>query len=208
MKHQTLGKGAALNRHSGEIYWKDDLPQVDFCTDVRAHVTCHFYRSRKSGFKPHLDYQKNNHQGPLITGDKMLESTKPGMPNFIVFYAEFCYNAKRQARTTVDLYKQYRNRVHFVIIDFEYGWSTAQNKLVEKYFARHIPQVVILDRKGRPVFNYIGEAPEDTLQKWLNAVLEYPDQLAEQSHPMDKPVEIVDTTSSRFDPVTKILKKF
>jgi thioredoxin-like negative regulator of GroEL len=157
---------------------------------------------------PHLDYQKNNHQGPLITGDKMLESTKPGMPNFIVFYAEFCYNAKRQARTTVDLYKQYRNRVHFVIIDFEYGWSTAQNKLVEKYFARHIPQVVILDSTGRPVFNYIGEAPEDTLKKWLNAVLQYPDQLAEQSHPMDTPIEIVDTTSSRFDPVTKILKKF
>lgn len=156
---------------------------------------------------PHLNYKKNNHQGPLITGDNMLESIKPGVPNFIVFYAEFCYNAKRQARTTVDLYKKYKDRVHFVIIDFEYGWSAAQNKLVQKYFAMNIPQIVILDAKGRPVFNYIGQTPESTLEGWLNATLEYPKLLAAAPHPMDTPHEVPDTTS-RFTPVTHILKKF
>lgn len=136
---------------------------------------------------PKLNYQKNNHQGALIFGDHMEEGTKPGMVNYIVFYAEFCYNAKRQARTTVDLYNKYHKRVHFVIVDFEYGWSWVQNKLVMKYFAHNIPQIVILDSKGRPVFNYIGQTPESTLESWLNAALDYPERLAEMDHPMDHP---------------------
>jgi hypothetical protein len=138
---------------------------------------------------PNLNYQKNGHQGPLIFGKHMEEGTKPGMVNYIVFYAEFCYNAKRQAKTTVDLYKVYHGRVHFVVIDFEYGWSWVQNKLVMKYFARNIPQIVILDSKGRPVFNYIGESPESTLERWLNAALDYPNRLAEMDQPMDHPGE-------------------
>lgn len=156
---------------------------------------------------PHLNYHRNNHQGPLITGDDMLGTVKPGVVNYIIFYAEFCYNAKRQARTTVNLYHEYHNRVHFVVIDFEYGWSAAQNKLVQKYFASDIPQIVILDRTGRPVFNYIGQTPQPLLEKWLNAALEYPSQLAEASHPMDTPKEQDDPTATRFTPVIKIFKK-
>lgn len=156
---------------------------------------------------PRLNYKKNNHQGPLITGDDMLGTIKPGMVNYIIFYAEFCYNAKRQARATVNLYNQYKDRVHFVVIDFEYGWSAPQNKLVEKYFVREIPQTVILDSKGRPVFNYIGQAPQNLLAKWLNASLDYPTALAEVNHPMDTPHEELDDTATRFTPVINILKK-
>jgi thioredoxin-like negative regulator of GroEL len=58
-----------------------------------------------------------------------------------------------------------------------------------KYFARNIPQIVILDSKGRPVFNYIGESPESTLESWLNAALDYPNRLAEMDQPMDHPGE-------------------
>ena len=136
-----------------------------------------------------LNYGKNGHQGQLIFGDHMQEGTKPGTVNYIVFFAEFCYNAKRQAKTTVDLYNQYHGRVHFVVVDFEYGWSSIQNKLVMKYFAHNIPQIVILDSKGRPVFNYIGESPESTLKNWLNAALDYPSRLAEMNQPMDHPGE-------------------
>ncbi|MGH9401504.1 MAG: hypothetical protein ACRD2P_05285 [Terriglobia bacterium] len=157
---------------------------------------------------PHLNYKKNGMQGALITGDNMMESLKPGVPNFIVFYAEFCYNAKLQARTTVDLYNEYKGRVHFVVIDFNYGWSGEQNKLVQKYFAGNIPQIVILDRTGRPVFNYIGQTGTAMLEKWLNASLEYSQFLALADHPMDTPGKVDDPTSTRFAPVTKILKKF
>lgn len=157
---------------------------------------------------PRLNYKKNGMQGPLIRGDHMLESVKPGMPNYIVFYAEFCYNAKRQARTTVDLYNQYKDKVHFVVIDFNYGWSDVQNKLVRKYFAADIPQIVILDRTGRPVFNYIGQTGVQTLRNWLDAAIKYPQRLPTADHPMDTPGKVSDPNSTRFTPVTKILKKF
>lgn len=156
----------------------------------------------------HLNYKRNNYQGPLIKGDNMLESVKPGMVNYIIFYAEYCYNAKREARTTVNLYYQYKDRVHFVVIDFNYGWSAEQNKLVQKYFAMNIPQIVILDRSGRPVFNYIGQAGDEALKQWLNAALEYPQILPVADHPMDTPHEETDPDATRFTPITKILKKF
>jgi thiol-disulfide isomerase/thioredoxin len=157
---------------------------------------------------PRLNYKKNNMQGALIRGDHMMESVKPGVPNYIVFYAEFCYNAKRQARTTVNLYNKYKDRVHFVVIDFNYGWSADQNKLVQKYFAGNIPQIVILDRSGRPVFNYVGQTGDDMMEKWLDATLEYPQLLPVAEHPMDTPTKVVDPTATRFTPITKILKKF
>jgi hypothetical protein len=136
---------------------------------------------------PSLNFRKNGHQGQLIFGEHLQDGLQAGKVNYIVFYAEFCYNAKRQARRTVDLYDKFQPRVHFVIVDFEYGWSAAQNVLVNKYFSGNIPQIVILDSKGRPVFNYIGEARETTLQAWLKAALTYPQELAEVDHPMDHP---------------------
>ncbi len=138
---------------------------------------------------PTLNFRKNGHQGQLIFGDHLEDGAAAGKVNYIVFFAEFCYNAKRQARRTVELYQQFHNHVHFVIVDFEYGWSAAQNVLVNKYFSGNIPQIVIVDSKGRPVFNYIGEARLATLRAWLNAALTYPQQLAEVDHPMDNPGE-------------------
>ncbi|HUY14827.1 MAG TPA: thioredoxin domain-containing protein [Terriglobia bacterium] len=121
--------------------------------------------------KSRLNYAHNKHQGPLITGDNMLQGAVPGMPNYVIFYEEFCYNAKRMAQRTVDLYNKYKGRVNFVVIDFQYGWSDDQNKLVEKYFHRNIPQVTILDSNLKPVFDYTGEAPEDTLDGWIQYAL-------------------------------------
>lgn len=120
---------------------------------------------------PNLNYHRNNHQGPLLTGDNMLEGAKPGMVNYVIFYSEFCYNAKRMAKRTVDLYNQYHNQVHFVVIDFEAGWSDDQNKLVRQYFQKDIPQITILDKSGHAIFNYTGETPKWVLAGWLNTAL-------------------------------------
>jgi thioredoxin-like negative regulator of GroEL len=117
--------------------------------------------------RPNLNYAHNKRQGPLITGTDMFQGAVRGMPNYVIFYEEFCFNAKRMARSTVDLYNKYHGRVNFVIIDFQYGWSKDQNKLVEKYFHRDIPQVTILDSNLKPVFDYTGEIPESTLNGWI-----------------------------------------
>src|SRR5208283_1376680 len=68
---------------------------------------------------PNLDYYHNKKQGPLITGNNMNDGLAKGVPNFILFYGEECYNSKRQARLTVHMYEKYKDRVHFVVVDLD-----------------------------------------------------------------------------------------
>lgn len=122
---------------------------------------------------PDLNYKKNGWQGPLINGDKIGDGLVAERPNYIIFYAGFCYNAKRQARRTVHLYGMYRDRVHFVTVDMSArkSLSAEQQDLAQRFFHGSIPQTVILDRSGKVVFDYTGEAEESTLVGWLDSTL-------------------------------------
>jgi len=129
---------------------------------------------------PGLDYMKNGVQGPLILGDHMDDVVQHGVPNFILIYAEFCFNAKRQALRTVELYKDYRDSVHFVVIDLSQPLTPAQIDLFKRYLSADFPHTIILDSLGKPVFNYIGEAPATTLIGWLDSTLRLPVEPSEQ----------------------------
>src|SRR5664279_3609589 len=67
----------------------------------------------------HLDYQSDSADGPLITGDNMAAGPAANKVNYVIIYAEGCYNSKRQARRTVELYQKFRNRVNFVVVDLD-----------------------------------------------------------------------------------------
>jgi hypothetical protein len=58
-----------------------------------------------------LDYQSDSLDGPLITGDNAQAGFLPGKTNYVIIYGEGCFNSKRQARRTVELYDKYRNQV-------------------------------------------------------------------------------------------------
>ena len=128
---------------------------------------------------PGLDYMKNGVQGPLIVGDHMDDVVEQGVPNFIFVYAEFCYNAKRQALRTVELYKDYQQSVHFVVMDLSQPLTPAQMVLFKKYLSASFPHIIILDSLGKPVFDYIGETPVATLFGWLDYSLRVPDSLGQ-----------------------------
>jgi len=51
----------------------------------------------------HLDYSSDSQDGPLITGDRMDDGAVAGKPNYLIFYAEGCFNSKRQSRRTISL---------------------------------------------------------------------------------------------------------
>jgi len=123
---------------------------------------------------PGVDYMKNGVQGPLILGDHMDDVVEQGVPNFLFIYAEFCYNAKRQALRTVELYRDYRQSVHFVVMDLSQPLTPAQIDLFKKYFSASFPHMIILDSLGEPVFDYIGETPAATLIGWLDSSLHLP----------------------------------
>jgi thiol-disulfide isomerase/thioredoxin len=129
---------------------------------------------------PHLDYSSDSVDGPLITGNDTQTGAVGGKPNYVMIYSEGCFNSKRQARRTVALSERYKDKVNFVIIDLDKPQSPAQLKLVETYYAGSIPDLVVLDRNGKPVYNRAGEQSEGVLSYILDTALRQTTQSMEQ----------------------------
>ena len=104
-----------------------------------------------------LDYSSDSLDGPLITGDDAQSGFVAGKTNYVIIYGEGCFNSKRQARRTVELYNKYRDQVHFVVVDLDEKRSPEQQKLVKEYYEGSIPHVLILDANGKPLYNSAGE---------------------------------------------------
>ncbi len=120
---------------------------------------------------PKLDYTSDNQDGPLITGDNMDAGVVAGRPAYIILYGEGCYNSKRQARRTVNLYERYKEQVQFVIVDLDRPLSSAQRELRKQYYRGYIPHVVVLNASGEPLYNATGEVEESTISRLLNSAV-------------------------------------
>jgi hypothetical protein len=119
----------------------------------------------------HLDYSSDSQDGPLITGDRLDDGLVDGKPAYIIFYGEACFNSKRQARRTVDLYEKYKGKVQFVVIDLDQKHPSVQRELVQQYYKGYIPHVVVLTRGGTPAYNASGEVDEKEISKILDNAL-------------------------------------
>jgi hypothetical protein len=120
---------------------------------------------------PRLDYSSDSQDGPLITGDSMDAGVAAGKPAYVIMYGEGCYNSKRQARRTVNLYEKYKGRVQFVVVDLDHALSVAQQQLQKKYYRSYIPHVVVLDASGVAVYNSSGEVDESVISGLLDKAL-------------------------------------
>jgi hypothetical protein len=121
---------------------------------------------------PHLNYNSDSVDGPLITGNDTQIGAVMGKPNYVMIYGEGCFNSKRQARRTVALYERYQNKVNFVIIDLDKPQSAEQLKLVERFYQGSIPDLVVLDGNGKPVYNRAGEQSEAVLSSILDRAVQ------------------------------------
>jgi thioredoxin-related protein len=92
--------------------------------------------------------------------------------NYVIIYGEGCFNSKRQARRTVDLYQHYRGRVQFVVIDLDGQQSAEQQNLLRKYYTGSIPHVVILDQHGQALYDQAGEVGEESLSRIFDKALQ------------------------------------
>jgi hypothetical protein len=120
---------------------------------------------------PHLDYNSDSVDGPLITGNDTETGMVAGKPNYVMIYGEGCFNSKRQARRTVALSARYRDKVNFVIIDLDKPQSPAQLKLVQTYYEGSIADLVVLDGNGKTVYNQAGEQTEEVLSHIFDTLL-------------------------------------
>src|SRR5258708_6570104 len=111
-----------------------------------------------------LDYQTDSLDGPLMTGDDAQSGFVPGKTNYVIIYGEGCFNSKRQARRTVDLYNTYRNQVHFVVDDLDVRRSPEQQQLVKQYYQGSIPHGLVLDANGKALYNSSGEVDSRVIE--------------------------------------------
>jgi thioredoxin-like negative regulator of GroEL len=119
----------------------------------------------------HLDYSSDSQDGPLITGDDLDDGVVAGKPAYVIIYGEGCFNSKRQARRTVELYEKYRGRVQFVVVDMDKKHSAAQDELVRKFYKGYIPHVVVLNREGAVVYDASGEVDSGKITNLLDKAL-------------------------------------
>ena len=113
---------------------------------------------------PHLDYGSDSIDGPLITGSDAQAGFVSGKTNYVIMYGEGCFNSKRQARRTVELYNKYRSQVHFVVVDLDVQRSPEQQKLVKQYYRVYIPHVLVLDAHGEALYNQSGEVDSGVIE--------------------------------------------
>jgi len=111
-----------------------------------------------------LNYSSDSLDGLLITGDDTQSGFVAGKTNYVIMYGEGCFNSKRQARRTVELYNKYRNQVHFVVVDLDAKRSPEQQKLVKQFYKGYIPHVVVLDANGNPLYNSSGEVESKEIE--------------------------------------------
>lgn len=129
-------------------------------------------QSQQLKLNPHLDYNSDSVDGPLITGNDTQTGAVIGKPNYVMIYGEGCFNSKRQARRTVALSERYQNKVNFVIIDLDKPQSAEQLKLVQRFYQGSIPDLIVLDGQGKPVYNQAGEQSEAVLSSILDHALQ------------------------------------
>ncbi|GJM16951.1 MAG: hypothetical protein DHS20C13_22780 [Thermodesulfobacteriota bacterium] len=121
---------------------------------------------------PNLNYSSDSNDGPLITGKNMSDGTlKQGMPAYVIFYHRECYNSKRQARRTVELYEKYNGKVDFIVVDLDNPRSSEQTALLKKHYKRYIPHVTIYDKKGKPVYDKSGEVRNSQMSELLDGLI-------------------------------------
>ncbi len=104
----------------------------------------------------------------------------PGRPAHIIFYHRECYNSKRQAKRTVELYRSYGGKVDFIVVDLDTEIPDDQKKLKARFYRNYIPHLTIIDREGKAVYNSGGEVSADTLSNILDKALEDSDGRAQR----------------------------
>lgn len=153
-------------------YFKAGIRIALLMTWVIVFAAAALAQTQQLKLNPHLDYDSDSVDGPLITGNDTETGVVAGEPNYVMIYGEGCFNSKRQARRTVALSGRYGDRVNFVIIDLDKAQSPAQLRLVQRYYEGSIPDLIVLDGNGKAVYNQAGEQTEEVLSHVLDNALQ------------------------------------
>jgi len=121
---------------------------------------------------PNLNYSSDSNDGPLITGKNMSDGAiNKGKPAYVIFYHRECFNSKRQARRTVELYERYKGQVDFIIIDLDSPRSSEKSSLVKIHYKNYIPHVTVFNKDGKAVYDKSGEVRNSQMSEIIDGLL-------------------------------------
>jgi hypothetical protein len=124
---------------------------------------------------PKLSFDDDSSPNFPIQGRKLSDGLgRTGEATVIFFGTSNCWNTAREAERLVNLYPQFQNRIHFVIVDLR-NVAPAQQPLVSHYYHGYIPTIAAINSGGKVIYNRAGETATirgDTsnLQRLLDAL--------------------------------------
>jgi len=144
---------------------------------VQMTATCASRANAASGLKlaPDLSFDDDSSPNFPIQGENLSEgSIASGEATVIFFGTSNCWNTSREAERLVKLYPQFRNRIHFVIVDLN-NVAPEQQGWVSQYYHGYIPTITAIDSKGNVIYDRAGETAStrgdtSSLQRLLDSI--------------------------------------
>ncbi|HEV2170711.1 MAG TPA: hypothetical protein VGR40_07175 [Candidatus Binatus sp.] len=123
---------------------------------------------------PDLSFTDDSSANFPIQGKNLSDGSVANDHATVIFFGTAnCWNTAREAERLVRLYPQYKDKIHFVVVDLR-SPSLAQAPLIARYYRGYIPTIAVIDSKDNVIYDQAGETASDRgdtsgLQKLLDS---------------------------------------
>ena len=123
---------------------------------------------------PDLSFSDDSSPNFPIVGKNLSDGSIANDHATVIFFgAANCWNTAREAERLVQVYPQYKDKIHFVVVDLR-SPSVAQRGLIARYYHGYIPTIAVIDSRGNVLYDRAGETTgqrgdASNLQKLLDS---------------------------------------
>ena len=123
---------------------------------------------------PGLSFSDDSSPNFPIAGKNLSDGSIANDHATVIFFGTAnCWNTAREAERLVQVYPQYKDKIHFVVVDLR-SPSVAQRGLIERYYRGYIPTIAVIDSRGNVLYDRAGETASQrgdasNLQKLLDS---------------------------------------
>jgi len=123
---------------------------------------------------PGLSFSDDSSPNFPIGGNNLSDGSIANDHATVIFFGTAnCWNTAREAERLVQVYPQYKDKIHFVVVDLR-SPSVAQRGLIARYYRGYIPTIAVIDSRGNVLYDRAGETSSNrgdasNLQKLLDS---------------------------------------
>jgi hypothetical protein len=123
---------------------------------------------------PGLSFSDDSSPNFPIVGKNLSDGSLVNDHATVIFFGTAnCWNTAREAERLVQVYPQYKDKIHFVVVDLR-SPSVAQRALIARYYHGYIPTIAVIDSRGNVLYDRAGETSSNrgdasSLQKLLDS---------------------------------------